>query len=212
MMLLMAAPAVAGPSCESDQTGPRVRLVRQADGSVVERLAMASAPQLSSDTGHVPEGGVERAARGGLPGQVEGLMEFLDSILEPRAMTALATVPVAGDAQGALLSNWVDPSLVRNWAEFVDPALALRWKMLIAGKGFSQAVMLRGEDASRSEVHSLGRPGQGGGQVATTWRNAVSEGAKRSLNGQQALREWLVLPMPDPKANPWLSNLAGYRY
>ena len=85
--------------------------------------------------------------------------------------------------------------------------------------GFSEALLRGPEEGAKgrrtgaTSVHPLikGAPWINTG-ISTTWRNAVSEGAKRSLSGQEALQEWLMLSSPEPMANPWLSNLGSYRY
>lgn len=133
-------------------------------------------------------------------------------------MTALATLPGMLRDAGQNLPEAVDPSLVRSWAEFIDPSLALKWKTYAQINGFSEALLRRAEEGSKGQ--SAGSvtsqmPSKApwvNTAVGTTWSNVVSEGAKHALSGQQALHEWLTLPMPEPKSNPWLSNLGSYRY
>lgn len=61
----------------------------------------------------------------------EAFIEWLDALSEPRFMTALATVAIEPGTYPKALGYMVDPSAARNWAEFTDPNLYLRW--LLAG-------------------------------------------------------------------------------
>lgn len=124
--------------------------------------------------------------------------------MAPRLMTALATLPGTLRGQGQSLPEAVDPSLVRSWAEFVDPSLALMWKTYAQINGFSKALLRRAGEGLKGP--SLGGAGQSSSKVP--WVNT----AVGTPSGQRALQEWLMLPMPEPKSNPWLSNLGNYRY
>lgn len=139
--------------------------------------------------------------------------------MEPRLMNALAILPAVPRTEGQTLGETVEPAKVRSWAEFMDPTLALKWSRYAIQNGFSAALLWRHEDASKAQK-SGGVPESSiargapwvNTNLSTTWRNIISEGATRSLSGQQALEEWLKLPTTDPKTNPWLTNLGGYRY
>jgi len=199
---LVLSACVSGQVQAAQNSGePRVDIskiivVRQAGGSEVMRLAAAPMPDQ----------------------RVHSLPQHPEA-MEPRLMNALATVPAVQRAEGRSLGEMVEPAKVRSWAEFMDPELALRWKTYAQQNGFSAALLWRHEEGSKAQKPgglpespiARGAPWINT-SVSTTWRNAVSEGAARSLSGQQALREWLKLPTTDPKANPWLSNLGSYRY
>lgn len=201
LSIFMAASVQAGQdSAESKADARKTKVVKQADGSEVIRLAtLPYSPSPFSQEQSQGSWGEAGAA-------------------PPRLMTALATLPGMLRGEGQNLPDAVDPSQVRSWAEFIDPSLALQWKSFAQINGFYEALLrLTGKDAQGMHVGGLGVPMPGkapgdNGFVGNTWRNVVSEGAKHDLSGQQALREWLVLPMPEPKSNPWLSSLGGYRY
>ena len=182
----------------SKQDSMRTRLVKQADGTTIERLTNTGA-------------GLEYPGVG-LPAASQGIEALWDVMLEARPMTALATLPGRRRDEGQTLPEVVDPSLVRNWAEFIDPNLALRWNALADQMGFTNA-MGRLPAAGIGRAHPMVRwhlrPAEG---VNNSWKNVVAEGAKRNLSGQQALQEWLTLPTPGAKSNPWLTGLGGYRY
>jgi hypothetical protein len=173
------------------------QVAQQADGSVVERLALAGMPAgfpqwaVPTHVGTAPPSVSEAVQR---------LGAWLDAVTEARAMTVLAASPGTPRNEGQKLPELVDPAKVRNWAEFMDLALALRWKAFAEMNGFSEALLQRPEEGAAVLMSG------------SSWRRyAVSQGSKRSTTGQQALQEWLRLPMREP-TNPWLSGLGGYRY
>jgi hypothetical protein len=74
----------------------------------------------------------DREAKAYTSGAVAGndpqiLKEWLDAVTEPRFMTALASVAMEPGVTAKSMNRPIDPALVRNWAEFVDPHLYLRW-------------------------------------------------------------------------------------
>lgn len=204
LLVIATAPVEAAQdSVESKVDSRKTKVVKQADGSEVIRLAdMTYGPSLSITSSAV-------STQGQRPG------EWPD---EPRLMTALGTLPGMPRGEGQSLTEAVDPSLVRSWAEFIDPSLALKWKSYSQMNGFSEVLRRRAEEGTKGQHEASpaspisGKAPWVNTAVGTTWRNVVSEGAKRALPGQQALHEWLMLPMPEPKSNPWLSNLGSYRY
>lgn len=204
LLVIASAPVKAAQDSAEGKTDSRkTKVVKQADGSEVIRLAdMTYGPSISITSNAI-------STHGQLPG------EWPD---EPRLMTALGTLPGMPRGEGQSLTEAVDPSLVRSWAEFIDPSLALKWKSYAQINGFSEVQRWRADEGTKGpHVASQTSPVSGKAPwvntaVGTTWRNVVSEGAKRALPGQQALHEWLMLPMPEPKSNPWLSNLGSYRY
>jgi hypothetical protein len=192
-------------TCKGDLN--KIKMVKQTDGSELLRLACLEAGQVPAM----------------LPGeaapQEEGLAHGVPVITEPRLLRALASVPDLPIDEGKNLERAMDPALVRSWAEVMDPSLVLGWKSFIHVNGFVVALLQRPEEVAKALKAGGDRSGPPSGAapwvntaVSTTWRNVVSEGTKRALTGQQALQEWLMLPTPEPKSNPWLSNLGSYRY
>lgn len=141
-------------------------------------------------------------------GKADGLM--------PRAMTALATVPNTSKANGTTsLADQVNPGLALSWAEFIDPAVAASKRKLTDTPAIENAVwryVASAPQANRSALANSVQTSRNTINVTTTWRSVVMEGARRNLTGGQALQEWLLLPMPEPRSNPWLSGSTGYRY
>jgi hypothetical protein len=188
-------------------TSKTIKVVKQVDGSEVLRLV----PHLKKPLSPPPP--QTRLA------QEPPSDPWLASVTEPRLMNALATLPGPLRREDRSLAEGVDPFQVRSWAEFIEPMLALRWKTLAHLHGFAAPLLWLPEEWST--VSKVGGAPDGSmayaapwrnTSLSTTWRSAVSEGAKHALSGQEALQEWLMLPMPEPKANPWLSNLGSYRY
>lgn len=215
LTLLMAGPALAGAVSSSGKSPLKTKVVKRADGSVMERLALkgtagkrlADAPMRYRD---VPPAPGNKAT---------------DATADARVMTALGAISNVPREGVRNLPIWLDPASVRNWAEFVDPALALRAQLQAqsqAERAFITDSLWRYTDArsrtsaSESAGHALAEPVHQAESTDTrphtTWRSVVMDGAARSLNGQQALEAWMKLPMPDPKANPWLVHLGTYRY
>lgn len=201
---VMAAGVRADPSSGAcDAHAGRLKVVRQADGGEMIRLAALDAVQAPDPSSQ------------NISPQVQRLVPWPDEVQEARLVTALATLPGVQRSEGQTLPDIVDPAMVRSWAEFVDPTLALKWKYAQLG-GFTGAMLQRQDDGGKGQHYgnrrAAGKPASAEPGKKTTWRNVVVEGAKRSRSGQQALREWRMLPMPEPKSNPWLSNLGSYRY
>lgn len=194
----LGAGADATPRSPAD--GVKTYVTRQGNGWLVERLAEPGNESLMPQRlpVYLPES--------------QGLNAVWEAMLDARAMTALATLPGIQRNPGQKLPDVIEPAQVRNWAEFVEPELALRWKLLADRSGFSRARRDLPE-AGPGRAHPLVRWSEGRSEgPANTWHNVVTEGAARALNGQQALQEWLTLPSPAPAANPWLGGLKGYRY
>lgn len=183
------------------------RLVKQNTASELKRFVPILADQnsvLPVKSAPTPERSLDRG---------------MDPVAEPRLMHALATLPAMPRNEGQDLPETVDPAMVRSWAEFMDPAMVLGWYAFAQSSGFAQALLKRPDVGGRgtkppiaaNPSYNRGMPWVNTG-LSIPWSNVVSEGEKRALSGRQALQEWLMLPMPEPKSNPWLSNLGSYRY
>jgi len=197
----LAWPVWGFAQAEADNTA-RTYLVRGQDGSVVERLVA------------VPQTLAVSAGSGKSSMGLSPLESFWNTYLQARHMPALASAPEAKRVDGQALATAVDPGQLRNWAEFTDPELALRWASLERESGVTHA-MLHVPAAGWGQAHPLVRWSVAQDQPATpvnSWKNVVTEGARSALPGQQALRQWLTLPSPPPTSNPWLNGLRTYRY
>lgn len=202
-----------------------VRKVRRQDGSVVVRLNMPGpvtsdgiTPASSSNTVvNKPLAGEMDSAPGNLQAKNSQIMnQWLDAVTEPRFMTALAAVALDPGAGPKALDHGIDPAKVRNWAEFVDPDLYLRWKAGLIDPRFNRAILggMRPQQGAPwwiafsryLEMPDQARPGVP--LNPTIWSNAFSGGP----GGQEAAQEWLKLPMPDPWLNPWLGPNRHSRY
>lgn len=73
----------------------------------------------------------------------EAFIEWLDALSEPRFMTALATVALDPATYPKALGRGIDPSAARNWAEFADPNLYLRWMLAGMDGRFYTALLSR---------------------------------------------------------------------
>lgn len=79
----------------------------------------------------------------------EAFAAWLDAVTEPRFMTALATVAVDPATYPKALSAAIDPATARNWAEFTDPQLYLRWMLASGTPSFQQAIIRKMTDPTK---------------------------------------------------------------
>lgn len=226
MVFSLNAQAEVTPAGASRKAGkaatPVTKLVKQKDGSVVVRLAMPTKPVQSRNaktTSHVAtmQGATVPTIGGGTSERaVPDIKEWLDAVTEPKFMTALATVAMEPGVTARAMNKPIDPALVRNWAEFIDPNLYMRWMAAGVDSRYNQAI-LKQAPGSLTPHHAglipinIVVPGfaQAGVPLKPTlWSQAFGDGP----SVQEAAQEWLKLPMPDPKANPWLSGSLNYRY
>lgn len=198
-----------------------VKKVRQRDGSIVVRLDMpAKASPMKATSGQGASGFLQERPRN--PEDIERaknaqlMDQWLDAVTEPRFMTALAGVATNPGADPKALSQAIDPSNVRNWSEFVDPDLYLRWMAGSMEPKFKQAIHNRLPDTQAQQLwivfpvfFAIPHEFQAGVPLKPTiWSNAFGGGP----GGQASAQEWLKLPSPDPKSNPWLRASQNYRY
>jgi len=220
MAIPLSAHAEVVPARVSVKAGKAVPLptkrIKQKDGSVMIRLAMPKEGKgkNAKDISHPP---TTVPMLGGVPEKTTpNVREWLEAVTEPRFMTALASVAMEPGVATKALNKPIDPALVRNWAEFIDPNLYMRWIAVGVDSRYSQAILKQTPD-SRTPLHAgllqinIVVPGFAQAGVPlnpTLWSHAFGDGP----SGQEAAKEWLKLPMPDPKANPWLSSSLNYRY
>jgi hypothetical protein len=217
VLLATTGLTIAHADATTKSTPAKFEFFRQPDGSGVERLAASThRPGATTPSGKGAAGVIAAISSGvqeATTAPLQVLATWLESRVEPQAMTALASVPVSSREAGQTLPEVVNPALARNWAEVVDPTLALLQRVLVIRNGFSEALLQHPETASGSRGLPLanGTPSTGMGST-TPWRNGAGGGTKPARSGQQALHDWQMMPMPAPRATPWLSNLDGYRY
>lgn len=150
--------------------------------------------------------------------------EWLDAITEPRFMTALAATAVDPSTYPNAMANAIDPAAARNWSEFTDPQLYLRWMLASANPSFQQAIVTRmtRPDKAKRWAEAAARPTEYGAvltrfgsapaawmqpAVAMAWVGAMQEGMARQARGQH----WLTLPA-DKGVDAGLATAARYRY
>jgi hypothetical protein len=185
-----------------------VQTVVRPDGWVVDRLAGLETQKASADTrvsGGVPASPEAWLARmmdptrnGLVIKHPEYLADWLDSISEPRFMTALASVALKPEVYAQSLEKLADPATFRNWAEIIDPQVYLRWMALGIDPKFYQSVFYRMTDSGK-----LRRWG-----IQPALQGKIPDGSV----GASQDAAWLQLPQPPAKANPWLVNSVNYRY
>jgi hypothetical protein len=192
--------AQAAPSSGHEHMGLRqIKVVKQADGTEVVRLAVLNDTLKAISSPSRAE---------------ESLGSWLDAASAPRLMTALAVQPGVPLNADKNLSVAVNPAVVSSWAEFMEPALAMWWKLSAQANNYSGALLRylkEGTGVAIAPSSPGGAPWRSTG-LSPTWSNALSGGGKHFFPYQQASQEWLMLPMPVPKANPWLIHLGTYRY
>lgn len=197
-----------------------VNVVKQKDGSVIERLDQSALPSVARDDS-VPGTPAEWLARmidptrhGLVVKHPELLAEWLDAVTEPRFMTALATVAMNPETYPMTMSRLADPATARNWSEIANPEVFRRWMAVGMDPRHYQAVFQRMLDPKKY----LRWAGAG----LYTPALPVIESEKSAPGGQpyngrapaplSSAEKWLQLPTQDPKTNPWLAGLNTYRY
>lgn len=142
--------------------------------------------------------------------------EWLDAVTEPRFMTALATVAADPATYPKVLSDAIDPAAARNWSEFTDPQLYLRWMLASASPAFQQAIISRMTDPAKMKhwLDAMNRPeayapmlaglGKAPPATAMAWFAAMASRVGQP-GGDQA---WLKLPADSAPA----STAVRYRY
>jgi hypothetical protein len=75
--------------------------------------------------------------------------EWLDAITEPRFMTALAVVASEPGTYPKIMADAIDPAAARNWSEFTDPQLYLRWMLASTTPSFQQAIIKKLSDPAK---------------------------------------------------------------
>lgn len=149
--------------------------------------------------------------------------EWLNAVTEPRFMTALASIAMSPDVYAKSVGKMTDPATFRNWSEFSDPQIYLRWMSAGIDPRFYQAIVNRLTDSGKLERWGLYRGG-----LAPANFDAESGLANRPAGqaGQEKVavptQDWIYLPTHSPQTpshpgntapgNPWLSNNANYRY
>lgn len=213
----------AGPARANKAAKPAklaVKNVRQKDGSVMVRLDLKASTLARKNNGKGPSTVLPAIAAepadSPLAKQAQLMDQWLDAVTEPRIMTALAAVAIEPGADTRTLHKTLDPASVRNWAEFVDPELFLRWQSSNLDPKFNPAIHNRTEGAwmlPRGIVFPINFPippeFQAGAPLKPTlWSNAYGTGP----GGREAAEAWLKLPLPDARSNPWLRPGQHYRY
>lgn len=86
--------------------------------------------------------------------------EWLDTITDPRFMTALASTAVDPATYPKTLAEAMDPATARNWSEFTDPQLYLRWMLASASPSLQLAIVRKMSDPTKLKrwVDSASRP------------------------------------------------------
>jgi len=222
---VLQAEASAGvePAMSGEARMPAKRslqVVIRADGSVVDRLALPNSAKPAVSISASKQTGVPASPEAWLARMIDptgnGLAaknpelfaEWLDAVTEPRFMTALASVAMTPGAYSNTLGKAVDPATVRNWAEFADPQIGLRWMAAGLDPRFYQAIFNRMTDSGKLRRWGLYPAAH---ERAAMVADSAPESADREMPAARA-QEWLQMPLREPKANPWLLNSVNYRY
>ncbi len=234
-----ASPALAAGKAESRKMA--VKNVRQTDGSVVQRLALPARKGGAAPEDWLQRM-ADPARNGLACKDPMAFQEWMDAVTEPRFMTALASMAMEPGAYPKALGQLFNPATAHNWTEFTDPVLYLRWMGAGLDPKFYAALFNRLANPDKlgrwaaspaspelqALVLSALNPGAYGTRMAqavdsrtyapmfqaanpalpAAWAGEIAKGVERAANPQ----EWLKLETPDPKANPWLAGVAGYRY
>lgn len=137
----------------------------------------------------------------------QAFVEWLDAITEPQFMTALATASISPDKYHRALSSLVRPETARNWAEFTNPLLYLRWLLTGTHPDFYNAIIERLADPGKAK-----RWAQYGNQPDATVSMRKAGQPEQILKSLAATGPEMLEPMAK-LANPgtylaWLANFA----
>lgn len=194
----------------------QVSIVRQQDGSVIERLELPM-PSGAADQERIPATPEEWLARmidpsrnGLILKHPKHLAAWLDAVTEPRFMTALASVARDTATYPNTLNRLLDPATARNWVEFIDPEIFMRWLATGMDPRLYQAVFQQMFDPNKylrwaTYTANAGQDGTGAALIKQGGASAAD--ATPSSTGA-----WQQLPRRESNANPWLTNNRGYRY
>lgn len=136
--------------------------------------------------------------------------EWLDAVTEPRFMTALAVTAVDPATYPKVLADAIDPAATRNWLEFTDPQLYLRWMLASASPSFQQAIISRMTDPAKMKrwIEIMARP-DGYVPAARAMQPVMPMAWFAAMGGQVTGQEWLKLPAG---RIPGVSSEAEARY
>lgn len=178
-------------------TKPAVHLVKQKDGSVVERLDLAALGQRRQTAPAYDwlRQVMDPALNGLSIQQPDAFAEWLDAVTEPRFMTALATLALDPDTMPKTLNQLSDPATARQLAESIDPRRMLGWMTNGMDPKFYVAVFQRMANPNKY----------------LRWAGMTLD-AKGLHADPEASSEWLHMPGLDAGANPWLAHSRSYRY
>lgn len=198
---------------------PGINVVRQKDGSIIERLDALALPGAVRDerVPVTPEEWLSRMidpTRNGLILKHPKLFaEWLNAVTEPRFMTALATVALDPSSYPRTLNHMLDPAAARNWAEFIDPEIFMRWVAAGMDPELYQAVFQHMFNPDKY-LRWAAYPGNPRGEAIASRETSQNALVARARSGDDASpsRSWLQLPARKPGANPWLLNSNTYRY
>ncbi len=199
---------------------PTISSFKLQDGSIVERLDMP-ARSGSVREERIPASPEEWLARmldptrnGLVLKQPKLFAEWLDAVTEPRFMTALATVAMDPGSYPKTFNRFLDPATARNWAEFIDPEVFMRWVAAGMDPVLYQAVFQHMFDPNKFlRWATYPRNQSVVGTVARDMNLNEQDGRRRSdPEAAVAVETWRLLPAGDLPANPWLSHRNTYRY
>lgn len=96
----------------------------------------------------------------------QAFVEWLDAMTEPQFMTALAAAAQDSNTYHKSLQTFMQPETARNWAEFSNPVLYMRWMLTGSNPDFYKAIIERMADPEK--IARWVRYGSGGGPLAPT--------------------------------------------
>jgi hypothetical protein len=107
----------------------------------------------------------------------QAFIEWLDAITEPQFMTALATASLDPGTYNKALNRLIRPETARNWAEFTNPLLYMRWMMTGANPDFYNAIIERLSDPGKARrwAQSVGEANPSTSTMKTVTQPAASE-------------------------------------
>ena len=200
-----------------------VNLIKQKDGSVIERLDVSELPGVGREEGIAGTPAewltrmVELTGNGPAMKRPQLFAEWLDAVTEPRFMTALATVASDPGSFPRTLNRLADPATGSNWVEFVDPEVFMRWVAAGMDPSLYQAVFQHMFDPQKylrwAAYSGYPRPAPAHAMESNETAHVVQNHAGNPVTTvPEGAQTWIQLPTREPRANPWLEYSHTYRY
>lgn len=199
---LLTAPAHAETPARASEKARAPATVR-VDGDMLRLHLPASIASLQPSRKDLPRSSQEwldqmldSTRNGAAFKDPQAFVEWLDAITEPQFMTALATATIDPKTYPRALSTLIRPETARNWAEFTNPLLYLRWMVTGTNPDFYNAIIERLADPEKAKRWA--QYGTGGNPDAPLFKTGATE--PNTTAPMTSIQAWQRLPVTPPAA------------